>query len=1081
MSTERVQIVVDVDGAGKATAEVRRLNTEVARTGTAGKKASGGVTAFSKSTDELHGSTKQATPMVGKLSGGIKALGSVAAVTGGVIAAEFIRQGLSLMISEGIEAQKATKQTETVIKTTGGAAKVTAKHVSDLANAISRKAGIDDEAIQSAENLLLSYTNIRNEAGKGNDIFDQSAKAVTDLAAAQAAAAGHGKATAQDLKSATQQIGKALQDPSKGGTALRRAGVDADVIDEAKKLAEAGKKLEAQRLLLRELRKEYGGSAEAQANAFDKLKVNINNIFEAMGLKLLPALSKLAGALNSISTEKLRSALGLSKRDVESFGKALTNVWRGIKAVASVEWPAIKLIVKSALDTMGGIIKVFTGLLTLNFGKAWDGVKQIFKGGIEQTVGLLRAATDPLRAAARAAFNAIKDPVSSAFRSVRATVAGFINDIIDLINKIPGVNIGKINLGSGRGNAGTGEAYHPSSPKTGGGRARGGFVKYARGGLTQIGRPGDRGYDTIPMSIGGQNVMVGSGEVAAVFNRHQQAALNARLSDVGGLPGFFSKVNRPHYAAGGGIFGTGLHWPKVPGGEIAGGVGKWILDQAKKYVKGLFGGGGRSGPAGLGKFDGLPVAKWIVPILAWARANGWGGHITSGYRPPGQVVSNAQGIVAPQGRSNHNLTQYPGGAVDVGDPGARTAGAALAHVLAGYRGSRRLVWGGPVINDWGHFSATGRARGGFIRGKVSVFGPPLEPAGGTAYGRSSADAGIAVNPDGGPSTWNNAHALAWKNKLATVTIGKHRALLRVIDKGPSAAGRKIDVTGAGARKLGISPGSFPTDAIGTASWGNASGGGKKKARKIKTVKLTVQQLRDDRLAGFESQLAAAEMDDDDENPATYADNIKILNARVAYVKKITKKLIAERKKVNARIAQIAKSLKSDKLSKSKRAALTSENTKLVTRRTKLNQDLASYRGLISGDNDSIKSMGAKPETPSSNDSGIGQQIIDLLARTTAIDESHRAIFTQFANNFVGSFDKGGPITRTGMALVHEGEHVVPRGGSLVSNAAPPNIVLNLHSNAPITGSVEVDGRTVQKIDQMQGRNYRRIRVAPGRA
>ena len=44
-----------------------------------------------------------------------------------------------------------------------------------------KKSGVDDEAIQSGENLLLTFTNIRNEAGKGNDVFDQTTKAALDM------------------------------------------------------------------------------------------------------------------------------------------------------------------------------------------------------------------------------------------------------------------------------------------------------------------------------------------------------------------------------------------------------------------------------------------------------------------------------------------------------------------------------------------------------------------------------------------------------------------------------------------------------------------------------------------------------------------------------------------------------------------------------------------------------------------------------------------------------------------------------------------------------------------------------------
>jgi hypothetical protein len=54
-----------------------------------------------------------------------------------------------------------------------------AKQVGNLATAISNKVGIDDEAIQSGQNLLLTFKNIRNEAGKGNDIFNQTTSIMT--------------------------------------------------------------------------------------------------------------------------------------------------------------------------------------------------------------------------------------------------------------------------------------------------------------------------------------------------------------------------------------------------------------------------------------------------------------------------------------------------------------------------------------------------------------------------------------------------------------------------------------------------------------------------------------------------------------------------------------------------------------------------------------------------------------------------------------------------------------------------------------------------------------------------------------
>jgi hypothetical protein len=98
-----------------------------------------------------------------------------------------------------------------------------------------------------------------------------------------------------------------------------------------------------------------------------------------------------------------------------------------------------------------------------------------------------------------------------------------------------------------------------------------------------------------------------------------------------------------------------------------------------------------------------PIAGWIAPVLDWASQHGWTGTVTSGYRSYSQQASiNSSGAFsAPAGKSNHETTQYPGGAVDVTDP------AQLIQVLKGYTGPYKLVGGvlGPA--DPEHFSATG--------------------------------------------------------------------------------------------------------------------------------------------------------------------------------------------------------------------------------------------------------------------------------------------------------------------------------------------------------------------------------------
>ena len=142
----------------------------------------------------------------------LRAIGTAAL---GFFAAQKVASFLKDSIGEAREAAQVTARTENVIRSMGNAANISATQVADLAGAISLKTGIDDEAIQSGQNLLLTFGNVRNEVGKGNDIFTQASRLMVDMSTAMGT----------DAKGSAIQLGKALNDPTKGITALSRVGV----------------------------------------------------------------------------------------------------------------------------------------------------------------------------------------------------------------------------------------------------------------------------------------------------------------------------------------------------------------------------------------------------------------------------------------------------------------------------------------------------------------------------------------------------------------------------------------------------------------------------------------------------------------------------------------------------------------------------------------------------------------------------------------------------------------------------------------------------------------------------------------
>lgn len=216
------------------------------------------------------------------------------------------------------EHQKINAQTNAVLASTAGVANETASGVENLASSIARQTGISDEAIQSSENLLLTFTNIRNEAGAGNDIFTQTTQVLQDMSVA----------LGEDASSAAIQLGKALNDPIRGLTALQRVGVSFTA-DQKKLIAgmvQSGNIMGAQKVILAELNTEFGGSAKAYGEtlpgAMGKLNVAVDELEQSFGAQLAPAIESAASALSDFLSQGADKPLSSSVQSlVDAWGK----------------------------------------------------------------------------------------------------------------------------------------------------------------------------------------------------------------------------------------------------------------------------------------------------------------------------------------------------------------------------------------------------------------------------------------------------------------------------------------------------------------------------------------------------------------------------------------------------------------------------------------------------------------------------------------------------------------------------------------------------------------------------------------
>lgn len=321
------------------------------------------------------------------------AAGQGAAKMGGAMKAGLagLAAGVGIGIFKGLiddaeESAKVAAKTGAIIKATGGAAKISADQIGALATSISNKTAVDDELIQTGSNMILTFKNVRNEAGKSNDVFNRATQAAVDLSSA-----GFGS-----VEGASVMLGKALNDPIKGISALGRAGVTftAQQKTQITTLAKTGDMLGAQKIILKEVEGQVGGTAAASATGSEKMAVAWGNFREEMGAKLLPAFNGLVDLLvntvfpafsqmadyvtNVVAPAISRFWTQTVQPAMVAIGTAVKEAWEGwIKPALTSLWAFIKDVliptfqnlwtdhVRPVMEAVGSAVK-----------DAWEGVIQ---------------------------------------------------------------------------------------------------------------------------------------------------------------------------------------------------------------------------------------------------------------------------------------------------------------------------------------------------------------------------------------------------------------------------------------------------------------------------------------------------------------------------------------------------------------------------------------------------------------------------------------------------------------------------------------------------------------------------------
>jgi hypothetical protein len=174
-------------------------------------------------------------------------------------AMDFLKESSDLFAFQ----EKQERKLEAVLKATGFTAGFTASKLKEMASALQSQTAFGDEAIISAQSLLLTFKNIQGE------IFQRTLPAMLDLSTI----------LETDLKSSALQLGKALNDPILGVSELSRVGIQ--FTDQQKEmiktLVESNRLFEAQDIILKEVESQVGGTAKAMKGTLDFALRDISN------------------------------------------------------------------------------------------------------------------------------------------------------------------------------------------------------------------------------------------------------------------------------------------------------------------------------------------------------------------------------------------------------------------------------------------------------------------------------------------------------------------------------------------------------------------------------------------------------------------------------------------------------------------------------------------------------------------------------------------------------------------------------------------------------------------------------------
>lgn len=149
---------------------------------------------------------------------------------------------------------------------------------------------------------------------------------------------------------------------------------------------------------------------------------------------LWPILQQLGGIVRTVFTNVIVPAIKIGMQIIWNIMKF---VWPLVKMLIIDTWNNIKGVIQGALDIILGIVKVFSGLFTGQWGQVWSGVKQIFSGALTLIWNLVQLwFIGKILKVVKLFGGFFKSAISWAFNGVKSIIGNVLKFIWSIISSI---------------------------------------------------------------------------------------------------------------------------------------------------------------------------------------------------------------------------------------------------------------------------------------------------------------------------------------------------------------------------------------------------------------------------------------------------------------------------------------------------------------------------------------------------------------------------------------------------------------------------------------------------------------------